>query len=102
MKNLIRLSATLLSIMAIAAWVGSSSRNSAEAASRPHKSKTTSATQQQKVDTGSLPGADDSLYGPSFSSLAWGLFMEAMAPTPDGSLTFETWTEECQLNPNMV
>jgi hypothetical protein len=51
---------------------------------------------------GSLPGSDDSLYGPSFSSLAWGLFMEAMTPAGGDSLTFESWTEECELNPEMA
>ncbi len=103
MKNRIRLSATLLSIMALAVWFGSPSRNTAEAANRPQKSKKSAASSQQHAaDTGALPGADESLYGPSFSSLAWGLFMEAMAPAGDGTLTFETWTEECQLNPNMV
>jgi hypothetical protein len=103
MKNLVRLSAALLSILAVVAGFGFYSQESAEAAPPPQKSKkSAAATQQPKGDMGSLPGADDSLYGPSFSSLAWGLFMEAMTPTEDGSLTFEGWTEECQLNPNMV
>jgi len=101
MKNFIRLSATLLSILTIAVWFGSSSRDTAEAASRPQQHKK-STSAPQHPDMGSLPGADDSLYGPSFSSLAWGIFMEAMGSNPDGSLTFESWTEECQLNPNMV
>jgi hypothetical protein len=50
-----------------------------------------------------MPGADesDSHYGPSFSYLAWNLFMQVMAPV-NGSPTFEGWTEQCQLNPNTV
>ncbi len=41
------------------------------------------------------------MYGPSFAFLAWNLFLQAMAPA-NGSLTIETWTEQCQLSPNMV
>lgn len=40
------------------------------------------------------------MYGPSFAYLAWDLFVKATTPV-DGSLTFETWTEQCQLSPNM-
>jgi len=32
---------------------------------------------------------------------AWFLFLEAMRPA-NGSLTFETWTEQCQLNPGLA
>ena len=46
-------------------------------------------------------GDPESQYGPSFAYLAWNLFLQAMAPT-DGSLTFETWTEQCELSPNMI
>ena len=43
----------------------------------------------------------ESLYGPSFAFLAWNLFLQAVAPT-NGSLTFETWTEQCELSAGMV
>lgn len=32
---------------------------------------------------------------------AWFLFVQAVKPA-NGALTFETWTEQCKLNPNMV
>jgi len=98
-----RLSAALLLIVALIMGF-SASRDRVEAAPpRPPQSRTYSSNSpQHTAEMGSLPGSDDSLYGPSFSSLAWGLFMEAMSPTPDGSLSFENWTEECQLNPDMV
>lgn len=35
------------------------------------------------------------------SRYAWSLFVQALKPV-NGSLTFETWTEQCQLNPAMA
>jgi hypothetical protein len=35
------------------------------------------------------------------AAYAWFLFTQAMAPS-NGSLTFETWNEQCQLNPAMA
>lgn len=100
MKPRMRLSAALFSIVAVAVCFGFYSRDRAEATTPPQK-KPAVASQQREVEMGSMPGSDDSLYGPSFASLAWGLFLEAMTPT-DGSLTFESWTEQCQLNPHMT
>ncbi|UXI67059.1 hypothetical protein [Tahibacter amnicola] len=37
----------------------------------------------------------------SEAQFAWGLFVDAMRPV-NGSLNFETWTEQCQLNPQMA
>src|SRR6185436_5942357 len=37
----------------------------------------------------------------SEAQFAWLLFVQAMQPT-NGMLAFETWTEQCQLNPQMV
>jgi hypothetical protein len=81
MKSRFRLSAAWLSIVAVAACFGVYSKGRAEAA-----------TPQQEPEN---------LYGPSFAYLAWNLFLSAMAPA-NGSLTFETWTEQCQLSPDMV
>jgi len=83
MKNRTRLSAALLSIVAVAAFFGAHFKNRAEAATGP-----------QEV-------AAVNQYDPSFAWLAWQLFLQAMAPA-DGHLTFETWTEQCQLNPDML
>jgi hypothetical protein len=39
---------------------------------------------------------------PTFvEEFVWRLFLQAVAPT-NGSLAFETWTEQCQLNPSLV
>lgn len=35
------------------------------------------------------------------AAYAWFLFTQAMTPS-NGLLTFETWTEQCQLNPTMA
>lgn len=97
MKNCIRLSAALLSIVTIAACFGIFSKDRAEAATRPHE--------------------PDNLYGPSFAYIAWSLFLQAMAPADRSFeraglsaphvrdqqlLTFETWTEQCQLSSEMA
>jgi hypothetical protein len=71
----------LLSIALVAACLGAYSRDASEAATPPQE--------------------PESLYGPSFAYLAWNLFLSAMAPA-EGSLTFETWTEQCQLTPDMI
>src|SRR5579884_3883455 len=81
MRNCTRLAAGLLSFVAVVVCSGVYSRGRAEAATRPQE--------------------PDVLYGPSFAFLAWDLFVKAMAPV-NGSLTFESWTEQCQLNPDMV
>src|SRR3569623_2756208 len=36
------------------------------------------------------------------AQFAWKLFVQAMAPPRSGSLTFESWTEQCALQPQMV
>jgi hypothetical protein len=104
MKNRIRLSAALLSIVAVAACFGVYSKDRVEAATRPQKpEKSSTPSQQPAVSTSSQPASaePESLYGPSFAFLAWNLFLQTMAPA-NGSLTFETWTEQCQLSLNMV
>jgi hypothetical protein len=103
MRNCIRLCAALLLIAAVAACFGIYSRDRAEAATRPEQQESAPASQRAAANMTAMPGSDesDSHYGPSFSYLAWNLFMQIMAPT-NGSPTFETWTEQCQLNPNTV
>ena len=44
------------------------------------------------------PSADDVN---ATAAYAWSLFVQAVTPA-NGSLTFETWTEQCQLNPAMA
>jgi hypothetical protein len=104
MKSRFRISAALLPIIAVAAWFGVYSKDRAEAATRPQEpGKSVAASQQPAVNSSAQPasGESDNLYGPSFAYLAWNLFLKAMAPA-NGSLTFETWTEQCQLSPNMI
>ena len=103
MKNRIRLSAALLSIVAVAVCFSVYSKDRVEAAPRPQEpEKSATASQQPPVNISAqlASGEPESQYGPSFAYLAWSLFLQAMAPA-NGSLTFETWTEQCQLNPNM-
>jgi len=102
MKVCIWLSAALLSIVVTAACCGGYSKNRVEAGSRPQEPGKSAAAAQQPADNmtaETAPGDDGPLYGPSFASVAWSLFLEAMAPV-NGSPTFESWTEQCQLNPN--
>jgi hypothetical protein len=40
--------------------------------------------------------------GVSEAQFAWLLFVQAMQPANNNLLMFETWTEQCQLNPAMV
>src|SRR5580700_7136933 len=103
MKNRIRLSAALLSLVAVATCFGVYSKDHAEAATRPQEpQESTAAYQQPAVNMRAQPASGDPFYGPSFDSLAWALFLEAMAPATNGSLTVETWPEECQLNPHAI
>lgn len=103
MRNCLKLSAALLSIVAVAACFGVYSKGYAEAATRPQEpGKSVAAPQQPAVNMSAEASREpDNLYGPSFAYIAWSLFLEAMAPA-GGSLTFETWTEQCQLNSDMV
>ncbi len=104
MKDRIRLSAALLSIVASAVCFCVYSKDGAEARTRPQEPEKSAAAPQQPANYGSAqPDASegDALYGPSFASTAWILFMYAMTPT-NGSPTFETWTEQCELNPNAI
>jgi hypothetical protein len=104
MKNCIRLSAALLLIVAMAASFGIYSKKSVEAAPRPQEPEKSAAGSQQPAVDATAPQASampENLYGPSFAYLAWNLFLEAMAPA-NGSLTLETWTEQCELNPNLI
>lgn len=36
------------------------------------------------------------------AQFAWKLFVQAMTPTSGGGLTFESWTEQCALQPQLV
>ncbi len=104
MRNRIRLSAAVLSIVAIAACFGVYSRDRVEAKTLPQEQERSAAgSLQSAVNTSAQPASADpeSLYGPSFAYLAWNLFLQAMAPS-NSSLTFETWTEQCELNANVV
>ncbi|MBV9403986.1 MAG: hypothetical protein JO211_01480, partial [Acidobacteriaceae bacterium] len=96
MKSRFRPAAALLSIVTVAAWFGVYAKGQADSATRPQEL-------DKSVGASQAPGSADpeSLYGPSFAYLAWNLFLQAMAPAK-GSLTFETWTEQCDLSPNMV
>lgn len=103
MKDRMRVSAALLSLVAVATCFGVYSKNRAEAATQSQEpQKSTAAYQQPSVNTDAQPVSQDAFYGPSFASLAWGLFLEAMAPAINGSLTVETWPEQCQLNPDAI
>jgi hypothetical protein len=104
MKNHFRLSAALLSIVAVFGCFGVYSKDRLEAATRPQESeKSAAATQHSAVDISAqaASGEPENQYGPSFAYLPWSLFLQAMAPA-DGPLTFETWTEQCQLSPDMI
>src|SRR5262245_6217042 len=54
--------------------------------------KTAAIQQSQKPQTGDPV---------SEAAFAWRLFVHAVTPS-QGALTFETWTEQCQLNPQML
>lgn len=104
MQNRTRLFAAVLSLVAIAACFAVYSKNPVEAAPRQQEpEKPITASQQQAVNVSAQPASaePESQYGPSFAYLAWSLFLQAMAPA-NGSLTFESWTEQCELSPNMV
>jgi hypothetical protein len=104
MKNRFLLSAALLSIVVVATCFLGYSKDRVEAAIRPREpEKSDAGVQRPMVNMSALPGSDEveGPYGPSFASLAWNLFLEAMAPA-NNSLTFETWTEQCQLSSGMV
>lgn len=103
MKNRMRLFAALLSLLAVATCFAVYSKERAEAASRPQESQgSTAAYQQPAVNMRVQPASQDAFYGPNFDWLAWALFLEAMAPGTNGSLTVETWTEQCELNPDAM
>jgi hypothetical protein len=103
MENRMSLSAALLSLVAVATCFGVYSRDRAEAATQPQEpQKSTAAYQQPAVNMSPRPASEDAFYGPSFDSLAWALFLEAMAPATNGPLTVETWPEQCQLNPDAI
>jgi hypothetical protein len=103
MKNRSRLFAALFSLVAVATIFGVYSKDRAEAASRSQESqKPTAAYSQPAENVSAQPASQDAFYGPSFDSLAWGLFLEAMTPSTNGPLTVETWPEQCQLNPNAI
>ena len=83
MKNRIRLSAALLSIVAIAACFGVYSKDRVEAATRPQEpGEICRGFQQPAVNAApNQPRLSPrALYGPSFAFLAWNLFLQAMAP----------------------
>jgi hypothetical protein len=104
MKN--KLSAPLLLILAVTACLSFfyTPRHVQAAASpeeyqKPAAKKTTS--QQPGAVMKDRPTAGDSA---SAAQFAWLLFLYAMQPSTGsgGPLTFENWTEQCQLNPKQV
>ena len=105
MKNRTRFSAALLLILTVAACFAIYSKDRVEAATWPPQEpgKSAAASQQSTTNTSAEPASaePESQYGPSFAYLAWSLFLQAVAPA-NGSLTFETWTEQCELNPNVI
>jgi hypothetical protein len=64
--------------------------------------KNTAKPTVSKQSLGARPTAAGNSVGEA--RYAWYLFLQAMAPAngPSGPLTFESWTEQCQLNPNMI
>jgi len=92
-----------LSIVVVLACLAVGSRDAAKAAtaSQDAGSGAASAPQAANADHARSPAELHRQYDPSFSWLAWQLFLRIMTPT-NGSLTFETWTEQCQLNPSAV
>jgi hypothetical protein len=103
MNHRIRLSAALLSLVAVATCFGVYSRDHAEAASQPQESrKSATAYQQPAANISAQSMSQDAFYGPSFDWLAWALFLEAVAPAGNGSLTVESWKEQCELNPGAI
>jgi hypothetical protein len=103
-KNHIGPSAALFSIVAVAVGFGVCSKDRVEATTLPQEPDRSAAVSGLPVVNSSAqadPGEGDALYGPSFASVAWTLFLDAMTPT-NGSPTFESWTEQCQLNPEMI
>ena len=102
MKKRISLLAALLSIAAVVACLCVSSQERAEAAPAPQEAQKLATQSDQSAPGGkSTAIAAVNQYDPSYAWLAWQLFMRAMAPE-NGFLTFETWTEQCQLNPDAV
>jgi hypothetical protein len=89
MKNRSKISVALLSILAVAACLNFYPDH-AEAASR-----------QPEAKMNAKPASGDTAGEARF---AWSLFLQAMRPVngPNGPLAFENWTEQCQLNPNMI
>jgi hypothetical protein len=103
MKNRISRSMALLSLAAVAIYFGVYSKNRVEAASRPQETqKSTAVYQRPDPDMSGPTASQDAFYGPNFDSLAWALFLEVTAPAANGSLTVETWQEQCQLNPDAI
>ena len=105
MKNRTRFSAALLLILTVAACFAIYSKDRVEAATWPPQEpeKSAAVAQQQAINMSAQPTSaePESQYGSSFAYLAWSLFLQAVAPA-NGSLTFETWTEQCELNPNVI
>lgn len=57
---------------------------------------------ETKTVGGERPGGKPILGDPvSEAQFAWNLFVQAVSPS-GSSLTFENWTEQCQLNPAMI
>jgi hypothetical protein len=95
MRKRFKLSAALLSILVLSITVTLYSAGPPGA----KKSAVKSPAARQLADLSAKPAAGDAGAQARF---AWYLFLQAMKPTADGSLTFEGWTEQCQLNPAMA
>ncbi len=104
MKTHSNIFAALLSILAVAVCLNLNQYR-VEAATAPQEPKKATskeaAAKQPKVNMSAKPTAGDAVGQARF---AWYIFLQATAPSsgPNGPLAFENWTEQCQLNPNMI
>ncbi|MGH8656643.1 MAG: hypothetical protein ACREYE_32645 [Gammaproteobacteria bacterium] len=101
MKHRVLATAAALSILAVAVALNVYSDQSPGAASQKPAAKQ-AASAQPGTDLSARPTAAGDTVGEA--RFAWYLFLQAMAPAngPIGPLAFETWTEQCQLNPSMI
>jgi hypothetical protein len=102
MTNRFKLVAALLSVLAVGVCLNLYSEVRPETATGPQESQISAAknpaAKQPAVDLSARPTSDDAVAQARF---AWYLFVQAMKPQ-NGSLAFESWTEQCQLNPAMA
>jgi hypothetical protein len=82
MKNRLRLSAALFSLVAVAACFDVYCKDPVEAATQQEPEKSAATSRHPAVDINAQPESaePESLYGFSFAYLAWNLFLQAIAP----------------------